>query len=545
MNEMYQILGLPEDAQAAEGSHSSKSGKRIKLVKPPYFAPLTPPLGIAIIKTFLEQNGFKADCIDLNVDPDLWGMHHKYFEALQSLEDVSLNDGYSKLWWILNAHLLAKANGADSEVCKRILRTVIPIFDIRFDESVIRTLIPLVDNFYKRLDVLIDGVNWADSAVVGTSTYTTSLGPSLFLLKKVKEKHPHITTVMGGGVFADDLALGSDNLNTLINEYPWIDHIVIGEGEELLLKLVQGELAHKRLVSLADLSGKVLPMQDIPIPDFSDFNTNYYSLLSLEGARSCPFQCNFCSETIQWGEYRKKPIDRLADQMVSLATKHNNQAFFMGDSLMNPYINALAEDLVGRGANIRYDGYLRADKPVANPRFVKLWSDSGLFRARLGIESASARVLTLMNKQTAPDTIAAVLKTLAAQGVRTTTYWIVGFPDETEEDFAETCDFIREHHENIYELEAHPYHYYPYGQVASRQYESYSLYPDDVTDVIKFRIWEIIQVKPDRLERYKRLRHITALAAELGLPNIYSVTERYRAEERWRLLHPLATKIYR
>ena len=119
MIDLYQILGLPEEAQTAEAPHSPKLGKRIKLVKPPYFAPLTPPLGIAIIKTFLEQNGFKADCIDLNVDPDLWGMHHKYFGTLQSLEDVSLNDGYSKLWWILNAHMLAKANGADSEVMQK------------------------------------------------------------------------------------------------------------------------------------------------------------------------------------------------------------------------------------------------------------------------------------------------------------------------------------------------------------------------------------------------------------------------------------------
>jgi radical SAM superfamily enzyme YgiQ (UPF0313 family) len=545
MNELYEILGLPEYSEETAALHSTKSGKRIVLVKPPYFAPLTPPLGIAILKTFLEQHGFKAVCIDLNVDPELWGMHHKYFAALQSLEDVSLNDGYSKLWWILNAHMLAKANGADSKTCERILRAIIPIYDIRFDGNVIRTLIPLVDNFYKTLDVLIDSIDWANSAVVGTSTYTTSLGPSLFLLKKVKEKHPHVTTVMGGGIFADDLALESDNLNTLINEYPWIDHIVLGEGEALLLKLLQGELAHKRLLSIADLSGKVVPMQDIPMPDFSDFNTKYYTLLSLEGARSCPFQCNFCSETIQWGEYRKKPIELLADQMLSIATKYHNEAFFMGDSLMNPYINALAENLVGRGANIRYDGYLRADKPVSNMRFVKLWSDSGLFRARLGIESASARVLTAMNKQTTPGTIAEALRTLAAQGIRTTTYWIVGFPDESEEDFAETCDFIREHHQNIYELEAHPYHYYPYGQVASRMYESYSLYPDDVTEVIKFRIWDIVQVKPDRLERYKRLRHITALATELGLPNIYSVADRYRAEDRWRVLHPLATKIYR
>src|SRR5215213_8523442 len=121
--------------------HRGRVEGKVMLVKPPYFTPWTPPLGIAILKTFLAQHGFPAQCFDFNVDPDLWGMHHKYFAALQRLEDVSINDGYSKLWWILNAHLLAKANGADSEVCKRILRTVIPIFDIRFDESVIRTLI--------------------------------------------------------------------------------------------------------------------------------------------------------------------------------------------------------------------------------------------------------------------------------------------------------------------------------------------------------------------------------------------------------------------
>src|SRR5215831_4707982 len=94
---------------------------KILLVKPPYFSPWTPPLGIALLKSYMEQHGYSVKCLDFNTDPELWGMHHKYFATLQTLEDVSINDGYSKLWWILNAHMLAYANTADVTSCSKVL----------------------------------------------------------------------------------------------------------------------------------------------------------------------------------------------------------------------------------------------------------------------------------------------------------------------------------------------------------------------------------------------------------------------------------------
>ena len=517
---------------------------KILLVKPPYFSPWTPPLGIAILKSFLESHGYSVKCYDFNSDPELWGMHHKYFTVLQALEDVSTNDGYSKLWWILNAHMLAYANGASPEACAQVLASVVPLQGMRIEPSVIRALLPLVENFYTRMNNLMEHFDLSEYAVVGTSTYTTSLGPSLFLLKNIKTHHPRIKTIMGGGAFADDLALGSDNLDTLVREYDYVDHFVLGEGELLLLKLLQGELAHKRLISIADLKGATLPMEEVPVPDFSDVGTDTYYHLTIEGARSCPFQCNFCSETIQWGDYRKRPMSAFADQVLELAGKYNNKSFFMGDSLMNPYINQFAGQLLERKADILYDGYLRADKPVTNRAFVKMWADSGCYRVRLGIESAAARVLDAMDKMTTPAVISDVLKTLANAGIRTTTYWITGFPGETEEEFQETCDFIREHHQYIYELEAHAYYYYPYGQIGSRLHQCHSIYPDNVTDIIKFKVWEINDANPPRVERFDRLRRVSELASNLGLPNIYTMAERFDAEERWHRLYPLALEVY-
>lgn len=526
---------------------STRSGilkQNILLVKPPFFTPWTPPLGIAILKSYLEQNDYSVKCYDFNTEVKLWTTHHKYFTELQKAEGSTASDGYSKMWFILNAHFLAYLNGADRNQISRILEIITPLYGIKYERRIGDGLIPLVEAFFQRMEEVVDELDLSGYSVVGTSTYTTSLAASLFFLRKAKEKNPHIKTVMGGGVFADDLATGSENLITLLEEYPYVDHVILGEGEKLFLKLLDGELANKRMITLADLKGASLDMKDVPAPDFSDLPSENYYHLSIEGARSCPFQCSFCSETIQWGDYRKKPMDLFANQVIELAHTYDNNSFFLGDSLMNPYINPFATALIEKKANILYDGYLRADKPVTNRKFVKHWTDSGLYRARLGIESASARTLGTMDKMTTPKVISDVLKTLANAGVRTTTYWIVGFPGETEEDFLETYNFIRTHHQFIYELEAHPYYFYPYGQIGSRLYQAYSLFPEEVTRHTKFKIWEVVDADPVREERYHRLHRISDLAVELGLPNIYTMAERYTAEDRWHRLYPLTTEVY-
>jgi hypothetical protein len=184
------------------------------------------PPGIAILKAHLEAHSLKVKCVDYNTDPGLWNTHHEYFTALQAVENVSLNDGYSRLWWVLNAHLLAYANGADRAKITMILETIIPLFDIKYNEEVLGALHRIVETYFRRLAHFTDQYDFSSFSHVGTSTYTTSLASSLFILKYVKEKNPRIKCIMGGGVFADELALGSDNLRTLIDaEDRWLrDH---------------------------------------------------------------------------------------------------------------------------------------------------------------------------------------------------------------------------------------------------------------------------------------------------------------------------------
>jgi len=149
-----------------------------------------------------------------------------------------------------------------------------------------------------------------------------------------------------------------------------------------------------------------------------------------------------------------------------------------------------------------------------------------------------------MDKKTTPEGISEVLKSLANAGIRTTTLWIVGFPGETENDFRETLDFISEHHRFIYELDVHYYYYYPYGQVGSRLYQSFPLYPEEVRQAVKFQQWEIVDANPTREEKFERLVRINNLAVKLGIPNLHTLKQRYGAERRWQRLYPLARDVF-
>lgn len=521
------------------------SGHNILLLLPPFYTPFTPPLGISILKSFLEQKGHSVVCFDFNTIGSIWQIHHEYFRILQTHEPVHTRHDYSRLWLVLNAHLLLKLNGISNTRQASALEQIIPIYRIQFDHDVIAALVRIVDGFYEKLDEkLFELISERPYDFVGTSTFTTSLAPSLHLLRRVKEQRPKTTTLIGGGIFADDLADGSENLDTLVRNYSFIDHIVLGYGEAAFEAILNGTAAGQKVIRATNEKLKDVAMDEIPEPDFTDFELDNYYHLSIEGARSCPFECAFCSVPLLQGKFRKKTPAALVQQMSAIAGRYGENVFFMADSLMNPYINSFARSILETGADIRYDAHLRADKLCIRRDFVETWKRSGLYRARLGLESGSQHMLDLMHKHADLDTYSIAVRTLANAGIRVATYWIVGFPGETEEDFQDTLRFIREHHRYIYDIEAHPHYFFPVGQMQSEGLQPVSLYPDDITDIIKFKQYEIANATPSPEERFDRYKRLSRLAGDLGLINIYTMEGRFAAERRTLSMFPRVEAVY-
>ncbi len=527
-----------------DSSRGSFSPKKIILASLPFWTPQIPPLGISLLKTHLQENGFKVLTIDLNVDEAFNHFNQEYFCLMEAHIPPDMRGNFYNVGNdVLRNHLLIHWNSPGQDECLDILRILVEqSFFVKFPDEAIRELDTILGRFYQLLDrYFISLIEREKPDVLGFSVFNGNLGPSLFTFRQVRKKFPHIRTVMGGGIFADQLSPDSPNFKMLMKQAYYVDNIIVGEGEVLFTRLLNGELPKDQKVFLfKDLDEPPLELSDIGLPDYSDLYLDRYPYTASFASRSCPFQCSFCSETVHWGKYRKKDSNQTADELIELSEKYKTQLFLMGDSLLNPVVDGLSQSLIDKGGNVFWDGYIRADRDVCNLDNTLLWRRGGYYRARLGMESGSENVLGLMGKKITPGQIKEALSCLAHAGIKTTTYWVMGHPGESESDFQQTLDLIAEAKNDIYEAECNPFNFYMSGQVVSGKWAKDNvprmLYPEEAWDYLVLQTW-VLESEPSRPEIYDRVRRFVAHCNKLGVPNPYSLQDIKEADLRWTKLH--------
>jgi len=503
-------------------------------------------MGISCLKSFLKAHGIEAKAIDANVRPGFREIYDNYLSVLrESVPPGKRGNFYNTAPAVLKKHLMVHFNHqkGDEKQYKKLIEIIVnSFFFCQISEERIALLTKIIADFYTRLEAyILELLAREKPTILGLSVYTDTTPASLFAFQQAKKHYPQIKTIMGGGIFTEDLAMGSPNFDFFLEKTPYIDKIIVGEGELLLLKYLQGELpAEQRVYTLQDIDSRVLDLDAVDIPDFSDFNLQFYHGLAAYTSRSCPYNCSFCSEGFFWGKYRKKKIPRILEELTTLGRQHRSQLFLMCDSLLNPVISELANALIQAGASIYWDGYLRADKPVCDPGNTIQWRRGGFYRARLGLESGSQRLLESMGKRIMPDQIKQAVASLAQAGIKTTTYWVIGYPGETEEDFQQTLELIEELKDDIYEADSNAFSYFLTGQVKSEEWagnnKSRLLYPEEYKDLLLIQTWEL-QGEPAREETYRRMNRFSQHCKKLGIPNPYTLQEIYKADERWKNLH--------
>jgi len=521
--------------------------EKILLVLLPYWTPLIPPMGISCLKRFLQQHGYNVKAEDANIMDEFKRIYSRYFDTLRETVPPDKRGNFFSIGHdVLENHMIAYLNCTNEDKAgyiKTVKTLVSKTFFCSVETLTVFELDKIVADFYSRLEkYFLDLLERERPSILGISVNSCTLPASLFAFQLTRRYHPEIKTIMGGGIFCDRLAMGTLNFETLLEETKdYIDKIVVGEGELLFLKLLRGELpGSQRVFTTRDIGDQTLELSSAQTPDFSDFKLQLYPYLSAYGSRSCPFQCSFCSDSMMWGEYRKKKPTQVVIELTELSQNHRYQLFMMSDLLLNPIISALSRELVNSEVSVYWDGCLRADKHVCSIKNTQLWRRAGFYRARLGIESGSPHVLETMGKKVTVEQIKQGVSSLAFAGIQTTTLWIVGHPGETEEDFIQTLNLIEELKEDIYEAECRPFYYYPFGQVGSiqwqREHKRIPLYPKETEKMLLFQTW-ILDCLPSREETYRRVNRFVQHCNTLGIPNIYSLHDTYKADERWKKLH--------
>jgi len=518
--------------------------EQILLMTLPFLTPVCPPSGISCLKAALGHEGYKVKTADAMGEMEIRGVCYTYFDKLESFVPEEKRGHFFNIGLdVINNHFMAHINYEDELKYQELIQEIVyQNFFVRLNDAEVLSLIEIVKEYYLKLtEYLVALIEKVKPSILGISVCRGTLASALFAFRLVKSKYSQIITLMGGTIFSQELFIGTPNYQLFMKKADCIDKILVGEGETLFLKYLRGELpTDKKVYTLEDIGNELLDLNKLEIPDYNDFDLSNYPLIPAYTSRGCVYQCSFCAETVFWKKYRKKDAIKIVDEFERLSCRYDKNILLLTDCLINPIVTDLAQEIINRDLSLYWDVYLKVDNYVCDPEYTFLWRRGGFYRARLGVESGSQRILDIIDKRITIEQIKKAISSLATAGIKTTTYWIAGHPGETEADFQQTLDLLEELADDIFEAEADPFRYFYSGQVDGDKWLQETgnslLYPEEATEMLITQTWKL-HAYPKREEIYNRACRFRQHCKKLGIPNPYSVSEIYKADERWRKLH--------
>lgn len=518
---------------------------RALLIVPHFWDPVCVPLGISSLKAYAQARGHEIELLDLNVEPAIFGVQNLYFR------EVVRQFPHWRNWNIerngtemVAMHQVLFLNARQSPRYRELVAEILNVRQQPLGEVLEALDIEPFDMLFSRLYAAVKrhvGARLASfkPQIVGCSLFNSTWPGTLFVTALAKQMLPAVRTVVGGPGPLMGITAKIEDVQRFYAAHDCIDFFVIGEGERPFLELLENPGMPARIFPVTPEGQRGLDINSLPMPDYGKLPVERYLQLSVATSRGCPFECSFCAETVFWHRFRKTAKSLTYLRMDTLAQRHRRHSFYLCDSLANPTIGQLTQEIKRGGQPFQLDCYLRADKSCVDAQAAAAWHAGGLYRARLGMESASQRILDAMVKLTTPDLMSRSLSALASANIMTSTLWIVGYPGETEQEFQQTLNFIREHRHEIYQADAWLFQYHREGLAQSaaleRDYGSRARFSDSLNEILNVSPY-LVDSDFTAAERFGRLERFVALMRELRIPNPYSVYEWLGAERRWREL---------
>jgi anaerobic magnesium-protoporphyrin IX monomethyl ester cyclase len=300
--------------------------------------------------------------------------------------------------------------------------------------------------------------------IVGTTAITPSIYKAERVLELAKEVSPAIITLLGG-VHATFM------YTQVLGEAPWIDAIVRGEGEEILINVIRAIDEGRWPAARADIEGlafrddgQVIATKAAPTvknleaikPDWTILNWSNYIYIPLgvrvaipNMARGCPFTCSFCSQWKFWRDYRIRDPKSVVDEIEDLVANHQVGFFILADE--EPTINRkkfvqFCEELIARGLpdKVKWGINTRVTDILRDEDILKLYRKAGLVHVSLGTEAAAQLKLDLFHKETTVEQNKRAIRLLREADILVEAQFIVGLENETAETLEETYQMARD-----------------------------------------------------------------------------------------------------
>ena len=310
--------------------------------------------------------------------------------------------------------------------------------------------------------VIVDELRRQKPDLVGMSFLSTTSYPyAKVLARQLRAADAHVKLAFGG-VFA------TLNAPLVKAQCPEVDFVCRGDGEQLIVDLLEhlddpdtvtGVTWQEKDGTLRNNPNRALPrdLDQWPFPDRESLPLDFVesmpldvpAVLSLDRfttmqtSRGCPWPCVFCDIPIfNEGKWRARTPAHVLAEFEQLRKDGYGSVYFVDDHfLLQPKrIEAICDGLIAAKNPIKYGLEGRVDS-VAQHLFPKL-AQSGCRTVMFGIESGSQKILDRLKKEQTLEQIESAVTNAKTAGIEIVHgFFVVGIPDETEEDLRATFRF--------------------------------------------------------------------------------------------------------
>ncbi|MER7481281.1 radical SAM protein [Streptomyces sp. NPDC126510] len=260
---------------------------------------------------------------------------------------------------------------------------------------------------------------------------------------------------------------------------PYADLVAVGEGEPLILDLVQRLALGESLDDCPGIAYRTpdgelrqnpprplvhdLDVLPYPARDQLKAHGNKLEYVRVSTSRGCVARCTFCSapnlgNRVQAGKaWRGRSAESVVDEVEHLVREHHFRTLdFVDSTFEDPdggrvgkkRVRAIAQGFLDRGLDIYYNVCMRAENWDDTPEdhdLLDLMVRSGLEKVNVGIESGVPEELLLWDKRATVENNVTVIRMLREHGIYLAMGFIPFHPYATVESLVENAKFLRAH----------------------------------------------------------------------------------------------------
>lgn len=311
-------------------------------------------------------------------------------------------------------------------------------------------------------EVIIEEIRRLEPDLVGLSFLSTTTYPYAKILARQIRAADSRVKLAFGGVFA---TLNAERVKL---QCPEVDFVCRGDGEQLILDLLErlddpdtvdgvtwtekdGRLRHRprRLVERNLDQWPIPDRESLPLDFVESMPLDVPAVLSYERyttmqtSRGCAWPCVFCDiPAFNQGKVRAHSPEHVIAELRQLQEDGYGAVYFVDDHfLLRPKrIQAICQGIVDHDLTIQWGCEGRVDS-VCLPLFPTM-AKARCRSIMFGAESGSQKVLDRLKKKQTIEQIETAVTTAKKAGIEIVhAFFVLGCPDETEEDIRQTFRF--------------------------------------------------------------------------------------------------------